>query len=213
MLSFSPYDIKIPKSPKTNPLIYSDAEIKQIFASISSPVRWLYLRNYSFIALMLDSGLRQGEVAALLVNDVSFDDSRILVHGKGGKDRFVPLGAFSSRVLRLYMDACPYPLEDFMFLEHDGSPLSKNAIRLTVRRLAKKLPFPLSSHKLRHNFATNYCLDKIEQDGQVDAFTLKMLMGHSEISTTERYIHCAMELLAVKSTISHIDRLFADMSI
>lgn len=213
LLSFSPYDIKIPKSPKTNPLIYSDAEIKQIFASISSPVRWLYLRNSSFIALMLDSGLRQGEVAALLVNDVSFDDSRILVHGKGGKDRFVPLGAFSSRVLRLYMDACPYPLEDSMFLEHDGSPLSKNAIRLTVRRLAKKLPFPLSSHKLRHNFATNYCLDKIEQDGQVDAFTLKMLMGHSEISTTERYIHCAMELLAVKSTISHLDRLFADMPI
>ena len=111
------------------------------------------------------------------------------------------------------MDACPYPLEDSMFLEHDGSPLSKNAIRLTVRRLAKKLPFPLSSHKLRHNFATNYCLDKIEQDGQVDAFTLKMLMGHSEISTTERYIHCAMELLAVKSTISHLDRLFADMPI
>ena len=92
LLSFSPYDIKIPKSPKTNPLIYSDAEIRQIFAAISSPIRWLYLRNCSFIALMLDSGLRQGEVAALLVKDVSFDDSRILVHGKGGKDRFVPLG-------------------------------------------------------------------------------------------------------------------------
>lgn len=207
-LPFSPDSIKVPKNPKKQLQIYSDDEIQKIFQAVPSSVLWLKSRNQAIIALMLDSGLRQGEISSLRLADVSFRPPRLLVHGKGNKDRFVPLGNVSAGFLHEYFNLCPFPIKDFVFLSDCGDPLSCNAIRLFVSRIAKRLPFALSSHKLRHNFATNYCLDKIESTGQVDAYTLKTLMGHENISTTERYIHCAVELLAAKSSISHLDKIF-----
>ncbi len=195
-------------NPKKQLQVYSDDEIQQIFQAVSTPVPWMKARNRAIISLMSDSGLRQGEVSSLRRLDVSFCPPRLLVHGKGDKDRFVPLGNISSGLLREYFDLCPFPSEDYVFLSESGDPLSRNAIRLFVSRVSKKLPFQVSSHKLRHNFARNYCLDKMESGGQFDAYTLKTLMGHESISTTERYVHCEVELLAVKSSISHLDKIF-----
>lgn len=206
-LSFSPASIKIPRTPKKQLRIYSDDEIRQIFDNIRHSIKWIQFRNCTIIALMLDSGLRQSEVSSLRRKDVSFSPPRLLVHGKGDKERFVPLGNVSAHFLQQYWASCPFPPGDYVFLSDSGEKLTKNAIRLFVTRLAKRLPFELSSHKLRHNFATNYCLDKLNAGEQVDAFTLKTLMGHADISTTERYIHCAVELMAVKSIMSHLDRI------
>lgn len=206
-LPFSPDTIKVPKSPKKKAYIYSDDDIVRIFCSIQSSVPWIAARNRAIIALMLDSGIRQGEVCSLLSQDVSFSDRRIKVHGKGDKERFAALGGLSVRYLRQYFDLCPYTPHEYVFLSDDGTPLSGNAVRLFVFRLGRSLPFPLTSHMLRHNFATNYCLDKVEDGQQIDAYTLKTLMGHESITTTEGYIHCALELLAVKSSVSHLDRV------
>lgn len=77
-----------------------------------------------------------------------------------------------------------------------------------VSKMAKKLPFELSSHKLRHNFATNYCLDQYNAYGQVDIYRLMYLMGHEDVSTTRRYLHFANEILASKGCISHVDAIY-----
>jgi site-specific recombinase XerD len=207
-ITFSAKGIKIPKMPKKSIQIYDNNEIQLIFDSIHSNFPWLVARNRAMVALMLDSGIRQGELCHLLKRDISFTEHRMKVHGKGDKERFVPLGSLASKYLLEYWKLCPFPDRKEAFVSTDGVPVSKNAVRLLMYRLSASLPFEFSSHKLRHNFATNYCLDKLRSGGQVDACTLQILLGHESIVTTQRYIHCALELLAVQSSISHLDLVF-----
>ena len=72
----------------------------------------------------------------------------------------------------------------------------------------KKLPFDLSSHKLRHNFATNYCVDNLRKNGNSCVYDLSILMGHESMETTKKYEHFAHELLAVEDNHSHLDKVF-----
>lgn len=145
----------------------------------------LPMRNCTIIALMLDSGLRQNEISTLLWGDIYKEYA--IVRGKGNKERFVPLGTTTRQYLQQYRQACPFTSE-YVFVTRRGNPMTNNAIKLLVQKLKRSSGINLSSHKLRHNFATNYCIDSLERTGQCDAFTLKILMGHEDIKTTERYM-------------------------
>jgi site-specific recombinase XerD len=199
--------IKVPKSGKRNPRIYSDEEIRMIFDVIDIKPQWLKYRNCSIIALMLDSGLRQNEVCTLLKKNIDFKQNIVMVNGKGNKERFVPLGELSTYYLNAYLKECPYML-NYAFATTHGEPLSRNSVKLFVSKLSQALPFEFSSHKLRHNFATNYCLDQYETHGTVDIYRLMALLGHEDISTTRRYLHLANQILATRSNISHLDKVF-----
>lgn len=201
---YSTSSLKVPRSPKRNVRIYSDSEVKQIFAAIHTETEWLTFRNKCIIALMYDSGLRQSEVCTLRRCNVSYSENRMTVRGKGDKERTVPLGQLTRRFMQEYTALCPYS-GDMVFLNRRGKPLTCNAVKLFVTRLADNLPFELSSHKLRHNFATNYCIDQYEKNGQVDIYRLMYLMGHEDIDTTRRYLHMANEILASRGCISHLD--------
>lgn len=131
----------------------------------------------------------------------------IKVLGKGAKERLVPLGNLAKKLLEDYLSACPYS-SDYVFLDKFGLPLSGNAIRLFVSKLKKKLNFDLSSHKLRHNFATNYCINHLKKDGSSSIYDLSILMGHESIETTKKYEHFAHELIAAQNNISHLDKIF-----
>ena len=109
------------------------------------------------------------------------------VTGKGDKDRFVHVGEFALMMLDEYLSMCPYKDSEYAFLGRRGHVISGNAVRLFVYRLQKKLPFELSSHKLRHNFATNFCVDSLERTGSTCVQDLGILMGHESIETTKRY--------------------------
>lgn len=202
--SYTTRSIKVPKSPKRNVRIYSDTEVREIFGAIHTETEWLTLRNKCIIALMYDSGLRQSEVCTLRKSNVSYTDNRMTVRGKGDKERTVPLGQLTRHFMQEYLMHCPYTNEA-VFVNRRGDPLTGNAVKLLVSRLADKLPFELSSHKLRHNFATNYCLDQYRTSGQVDIYRLMYLMGHEDIETTRRYLHMANEILASQGCISHLD--------
>ncbi len=204
--SYKARSVKVPKSPKRNVRIYTDAEVKQIFSHIRAVSYWVELRNKSIIALMYDSGLRQAEVCGLLKTNISYSENLITVRGKGDKERTVPLGKLARYFLQQYLSHCPYDSE-YVFMGLYGDPLTCNAVKLFVSRLATALPFELSSHKLRHNFATNYCLDQYAANGQVDIYRLMYLMGHEDISTTKRYLHMANEILASRGCISHLDNI------
>ena len=184
-LQFNPKKIKKSKSPKRNPYIYGDREIALILEMVKTSEPWITARDR--IVLMLDSGLRQAEVCGLKLVNIDRDRHVMKVTGKGDKDRFVHVGEFALMMLDEYLSMCPYKDSEYAFLGRRGHVLSGNAVRLFVYRLQKKLPFELSSHKLRHNFATNFCVDSLERTGSTCVQDLGILMGHESIETTKRY--------------------------
>lgn len=207
-LPFDPVKIKIPKSPKKVVHIYSDSEIRYIFSSIKTAFPWITARNRAIVALMLDSGLRQCEVCGLLWADIDKERHIMKVTGKGSKERMVPVGDFSIHLLLEYAELCPFSDMPFVFLDRKGNQLTKNAVKLFTNRLERRLPFKLSSHKLRHNFATNYCIDHVHQTGKTDVYDLSILMGHESIETTKKYEHFAHEIIAIENSISHLDGVY-----
>lgn len=206
-LGFDPSKIRVPKSPKKKVHVYSESEIKQIFLSIETSISWITARNRAMVALMLDSGIRQCEVCGLKRNNIDFQRMYMRVYGKGDKERFVPIGNFALSVLRAYMEVCPFKSE-YVFVNKDGTQLSCNAVKLFTSRLQKQLPFEFSSHRLRHNFATNYCLDSLRLKQTAGIYDLSIIMGHTSIETTKKYEHIAREIIAVNSYTSHLDMVY-----
>lgn len=198
--------IHVPKSPKKNVRIYDESEILKIFDTVHAESDWMTLRNKALLALMLDSGIRQKEVCTLKRDLVSFERRYMVVQGKGDKERVVPLGLFSMELLKRYLEACPYQSK-YIFVNRFGDMLTRNAVKILVGKLQKELPFDLSSHKLRHNFATNYCVDHYQEHGTMDAYKLMCLMGHEDMETTKRYLHHATEIIAAQEHLSHLDRI------
>ena len=200
--------IRVPKTPKKILRLYSPEDIQLIFDTVEASPEWLVARNKAMIALMLDSGLRQSEVAGLTMENVDFERKRLKVTGKGKKDRYVPLGKFSTAMLKKYLSVRPCDLP-VVFLSVHSQPISCGAIKSMTGDMQKRLPFEFSSHKLRHNFATNYLVDQYYQYGHMDVYQLMSIMGHEDISTTKRYLHEAQSIVAASSSISHLDKLFA----
>lgn len=203
---FNAKNIKVPKTPKRNVRIYSDVEIEKIFNAVQNEDEWIKLRNKSIIALMYDSGLRQAEVCNLKMRNISLDENRLVVRGKGNKERTVPLGQFAKGILCEYLKICPYS-SAYVFVGRYGEPMTCNSVKLMMSKVARKLDFEFSSHKLRHNFATNYCIDQYEKNNHIDIYRLMVLMGHEDIETTRRYLHLANEIIASRESVSHLDKV------
>ena len=200
-------EIDIPKVSKKNVYILNDDDIRLLFSSVRCESEWMQLRNCVIIALMLGSGLRQNEVVTLKWCDVFLDQDYAIVTGKGNKFRCVPLGSVTSAYLKEYKKLCPFRSEYVIVSRHGGS-VTNNTIKQLVQKLKKSTGIDFSSHKLRHNFATNYCLDALERCGQCDAYTLQVLLGHEDVKTTERYLHYARSIVAAKNAHDHLDLVF-----
>src|SRR6266508_4529411 len=137
----------------------------------------LAFRNRALFELVYSAGLRAQEAVDLMLADVDFEQEALLVRGKGGKERVVPLGEEAAHRLRLYLEEARPQLargaENALFLSARGRPLDTS----TLRRL---LPNP---HRLRHAFATHLL------EGGADLRTIQELLGHSSLSTTQIYSH------------------------
>lgn len=205
-ISVNAENIRVPKSPKKNPYIYNDDEIRQIFDVAREPGGWLSCRNCSMIALMLDSGLRQNEVCTVKVRDLDMINRILKVFGKGEKERFVPIGNLSIHLLQQYFSCCPYS-GDYVFYTKSGRPMTGNAVKLFMSKLSSRLPFEFSSHKLRHNFATNFLIDSYNDNGSMDIYALVTILGHEDVRTTERYLHIANQMIYSKGYKSHMDKI------
>ena len=155
-----------PRPPETDALL-DELEVE-------SP---LGLRNRALFELVYSAGLRTQEAVDLLLRDVDFEQELVLVRGKGGKERAVPLGEEAAYRLRRYLDDGRNRLargaDDHLFLSARGRPLDTS----TLRRL---LPNP---HRLRHAFATHLL------EGGADLRTIQELLGHASLSTTQIYSH------------------------
>jgi site-specific recombinase XerD len=138
----------------------------------------LPLRNRALVELVYSAGLRSAEAVGLDLGDVDFEQELVHVrHGKGGKDRVIPLGEEAALWVARYLhDARPAlarGANDALFVSATGKRLDTS----TLRRLA---PHP---HRLRHAFATHLL------EGGADLRTIQELLGHSSLSTTQVYSH------------------------
>lgn len=146
------------------------------------------IRNLCMVHLMLDAGLRSNEVRELRVSHVYLDNRQIYVkYGKGSKERIVPMGAQLRKYLwtwiNLYRPLCQH---DYFLTAANGTPVSSSAVKSLFARLRKKTGIVrLIPHLLRHTFATCY----IVGGGSVEM--LRILLGHSSIETTQKYMHLA----------------------
>jgi site-specific recombinase XerD len=137
----------------------------------------LPLRNRALVELVYSAGLRSREAVDLDLADVDFEQEAVHVHGKGGKERVVPLGEEAAHWLARYLrDARPALVrgaQNALFVSVRGARLDTS----TLRRIA---PHP---HRLRHAFATHLV------EGGADLRTVQELLGHSSLSTTQIYAH------------------------
>ena len=149
-------------------------------------------RNLCIFHLMLDAGLRVSEVMDLKLHDVDFKQNYILVvNGKGSKDRIVPLSPRLKKILYTYSAVYRPQVFHSYFLcnVNDGGQLTSNCIKSLFARAKKHTTLNrLYPHLLRHTFATAYIL----QGGDLES--LRIYMGHSDISTTQKYIHLAAQM-------------------
>ncbi|HUY71617.1 MAG TPA: tyrosine-type recombinase/integrase [Gaiellaceae bacterium] len=167
---------RLPEAPK-------ESEIEQILESFAGDEP-LAVRNRALFELVYSAGLRSSEAVGLDLGDVDFEQEHVLVrHGKGAKERVVPLGEEAAyRVARYLHEARPHlahGTEVALFLSTRGRRLDTS----TLRRL---LPHP---HRLRHAFATHLL------EGGADLRTIQELLGHASLSTTQIYSHVSAKRL------------------
>lgn len=210
-LSFDYQKIKIPKTPKKLVNLLNDSDIAFLFSSIDNSISipWIAARNKAIIALMLDSGLRQLEVCSLLKCNINAEKMALKVTGKGAKERFVPLGNMSLYFLKEYIKVCPVHDSPYVFIARLGNPITTTTVKVFMNHLKHDTGLDLSSHKLRHNFATNYCIDNLRETGNSNTYDLSILMGHESIETTKKYEHFAHSLIALENRHSHLDKVFS----
>lgn len=127
--------LKLPKAQRKTIDILNPAEIKFIFSCFDTK-NIQGLRNYCICALMLDSGLRRGEVIRLKVSDVHIFEGYAVINGKGNKQRLVPLGNKSKRYLIKYINLRPIDIDsEALFLTKQGRPITSS----TIARIFKTL--------------------------------------------------------------------------
>lgn len=179
--------LKIPKRPKVFVDVLSDDEVGKLLDSVN-PDTPTGARAYAMMILMLDSGMRIGEIVGTRLEALDLERRRMLVMGKGSKERFVRFGMKCAKALLRYINLFrPQPAvgqPDCLFLALDGLPLTTNAARRIVLRIGRRAEVTrLHPHLFRHTFAVNYVLNG------GDIMTLKELLGHETLTTVMRYQH------------------------
>lgn len=205
-VSFRWDKIKIKKMPKKEIQTFTDEEIEELLASCNSAIPWIAKRDKALVALLLDSGIRRGEASTLLLKNVDFDNHRIIVTGKGNKQRMVHFGFEAESLLKEYLNNRPNSSK-YLFCGIHTDQLTNNGISLLFNRLKSSSGHYITPHLLRHNFATNYCKDIREDGNEADPNKLQALMGHESLSVTQRYMHDELERYAADSCPSHLDRI------
>ncbi|MBR1480328.1 MAG: tyrosine recombinase [Paludibacteraceae bacterium] len=153
-------------------------------------------RNRAIIEMLYGSGLRVSELVTLRLSDIYRNEHYMLIHGKGNKQRLVPVSPEAERWFGYWMEErAHWPIrpgaEDYAFLNRRGAPLTRMMVFYIVRDLAAAagIKKTVSPHTLRHSFATHML-----QNG-ADLRVIQQLLGHEEITTTELYTHLSVENL------------------
>jgi integrase/recombinase XerD len=187
--------IATPKLPRGLPKSLTEADVELLLDApdAESP---LGMRDRTMFEVLYATGLRVSELVGLTVAQVSLDMGVVRVMGKGGKERLVPLGEEALDWVKRYLQEMrPLLLAgkvcDELFVTQRGEGMTRQMFWYLIKQHAKRggLDKPLSPHTLRHAFATHLL------NHGADLRVVQMLLGHSDISTTQIYTHVARERL------------------
>lgn len=179
------------------PRFFYEKEIEVLFDSVEG-TKTLEQRNRALLEVLYGSGLRVSECANLTLSVIDFDNSVMLIHGKGNKDRYVPLGSYASDAIQAYVDDGRKSLmerfgkdHDYLFINHRGDQITSTGIEYVLNQIIKKssLTSDIHPHMLRHTFATHLL------NNGADLRTVQELLGHTNLSTTQIYTHVTKESL------------------
>lgn len=198
-------DLSSPKGEGRLPRVLKDAELEGLLDAPQPPAddpleRAAGLRDRAVLELLYGSGVRVSELCGLRPGDIDVPQRRVLVWGKGSKQRSVPLSQPSVGALgdwiaggREHMLRAGSPA-DAVFLNRRGRRLSPRDVR---RILDRRSPVPTHPHALRHTFATHLL------DGGADLRVVQELMGHANLATTQIYTHVSRERLRAVHASTH----------
>lgn len=179
------------------PRFFYENEMQALFASVTGD-KPLELRNRALLEILYGSGIRLSECSNLKVSEIDFDSEVMLIHGKGNKERYAPLGSFAQDALYEYFEKGRRVLMDkyqkqheFVFVNHHGEPITPTGIEYVLNQVIKKssLDSSIHPHMLRHTFATHLL------NNGADMRTVQELLGHANLSTTQIYAHVTKESL------------------
>lgn len=191
-LLFSDYDHLFDVRCKERRVVRDVLSEKQVREVLKLPALDTYIgfRDRTILELLYSTGLRLGEVCALEIYDLHFEQKLIFVRqGKGKKDRVVPLGAYLERCLREYINAVRPALaqdnvaENRLFLSIGGGALSPSGLHQRIRYYSRKAGIRFSAHTFRHSFATHLLKSGLS------VIYIQRLLGHEKIHTTDIYTH------------------------
>ncbi|MFL2661009.1 MAG: tyrosine-type recombinase/integrase [Alphaproteobacteria bacterium] len=176
--------IKGPKFLESLPRPLSSKQIQKIIAEIKNgKVKWIIMRNLSIIILMWGYGLRISETLNIKVSDLLRSELRVI--GKGQKVRLIPMREELVSFIFKMLENMPFIYKDdsFVFLGEKGKKLKPEIIQRVIREIRNKclLPDNTTPHSLRHTFATELL------HNLVDLRYIQELLGHSSLSTTQKY--------------------------
>jgi integrase/recombinase XerD len=187
--------IESPKIRRGLPHFLSVKEVERLLAQPDASTA-IGLRDKAMIELLYSTGLRVSELCGLRVSDIEMKAGCLRCLGKGNKERLVPVGRKALEIIQRYLaESRPVLLRNgtapFLFLHTRSGKMG----RIQVWKLLRKygdlagLREPLSPHMLRHSFATHLL------DGGADLRSVQMMLGHSDITTTQIYTHVVEERL------------------
>lgn len=179
--------ISNPKIEKTLPnyLNYSDLEKLLSYPDISKKNG---LRDALILEMLYSSGCRVSELSNIKIKDINFKERKIIILGKGNKERYVYYGSICEKLLNRYIDK---ETHEYLFTNKHGNKLNERMIRKIVDENARRagLEIHVTPHTLRHTYATH-----LLNDG-ADLKSVGDLLGHENLSTTQIYTHISNERL------------------
>lgn len=189
------HELVSPKVEKSLPKYLSEEEVVQLFHEVNKDNSPIGMRNKTMLYLLYTSGMRISELTTLKLSDIRYDIGTIMVHGKGGKHRMIPLPQHMMQLLLQYVTQTHKTFEvqnqektDILFPVRYGKRLkaiTRQAFWMVLKDLWKRLGYKrtISPHQLRHSLATH-----LLKEG-VHLRSLQLLLGHENITTVQIYTH------------------------
>jgi len=191
LIRYSPFsEVISPKQEKYLPASMSESEVEKLLNSPDAS-KEIEQRDKAMIEMLYATGMRISELVNLKITDIDMNRSVIKVMGKGSKERLIPFGESASEALFNYLKIRKDSSSKEVFISNRGRKITRVAFwqRIKVYLLRESLKISISPHTLRHAFATHLL------NRGADLRSVQLLLGHSDLSTTQIYTHIAKQRL------------------
>ena len=189
--------VQLKRHPRSLPRFFYEKEMTALFEATEGDTQML-IRDRALLESLYGTGMRVSECTGLKMENVDLTNKKMLLHGKGDKDRLVPFGSYCQEALQRYFEQTRTPLmekyhrdHDLVFVNHYGNPLTPAGVAYILKQIVKRssLHTSIHPHELRHTFATHL------MSNGADLRAVQELLGHSSLSTTQIYTHVTPEHL------------------